>query len=105
MASSQLQTVTLIDYKNDFTATIKCLFINENGDELPNILFVDVAESSINYNGTLIQEGNLLAFLKNYPDQISLQIDDRGHLILFLQPIENNYSVEQTEGRLLYDKQ
>jgi hypothetical protein len=97
---SNIKTTTDIIYNPDLTVDIH---INYSGviDLLPSVLAVDIAEENV---GT-IQQGNLYATVRN--SSTALQLDDDGHLILSVPTGENaeDYSVDENEGRLLYNKQ
>lgn len=100
--SKKLRTITLISY-NSVTNEISITAQYVGEDDYGDVIFVDIAEDNINVEGLQIQQGNLYAYVKNYPDYINMVIDDNGHLIIFsAKGDEDRYSIDSDTGRLLY---
>lgn len=105
MEQKTLNTTTIITYSEDGSVSIVCNYNDEGEENLPNIIFADIAETNITFNGKLIQQGDLFMFLKNYPFEINAKIDDRGHLLLMLNTQDSqNYFIDSDTGRLKYNK-
>lgn len=101
-AMAFLPTITLITYDAvGNTISIKAEYVGDL-DSFNNVMFVDITEENVILESLQVQQGNLYAYVKNYPNQINMLVDDNGHCILFSSTgDENKYSVD-VNGHLLY---
>jgi hypothetical protein len=102
---STLNTTTIITYLSNGSVSIVCQYISDDQDDLPNVIFADVADTDVTFNGKLISQGDLYFFLKNSPFDINAQIDDNGHLLLLINTgDDSNYFIDDSTGMLKYNK-
>lgn len=97
-----LPTITLITYDTiNNTVAIKSQYVGDDAS-LNNVIFVDITDEDTVLESIQVQQGNLFAYVKNYPSQINMVLDDNGHCILFSSTgDESKYSIDEN-GHLSY---
>lgn len=95
-------TSTIITYNPNGTVNIVTTYTG--GDAPPNVISTLIAQALGNTMGINFKEGELIAYLKNYPGQINLSINDKGELLLYTSSGDSqNYSIDGN-GNLNYTK-
>lgn len=91
---------TVTEYSVSDTDITIFTYYQEN--ELPDTIFCAISDSVGIQNGTPFIEGELLIKVKNYPTNISYQLDNNGNLIQIISTgDEGNYSID-SNGDLIY---
>lgn len=100
--SNTLKTTTVLSYNEDNSLVILTYFDSNYSQN--NIQLSDISTIYQQIEDVDINEGDLYMNVINYPDKIEIEMNDDGEIVLFLKnEKENNYSIDENDGSLLYN--